>query len=152
MCFLHVPTIGFAFDCAPEPEATIDYGLEFEEAASSGTNVSAAELFTIEFNTIYNNGSQSSLVAPFGSGSSSSFLQMNVSYTSATVGGQGLSCPGTKITQTCKLWPAIIKYPVMIRNSSEAFTVSIGEQLPLQIEADTQDLGTFNQSGNQQNG
>jgi hypothetical protein len=147
MCFLHVPTIGFAFDCDAEQETSINFG---EELASDEAD--SAQLFTIEFNTIYQNASDSSLNAPFGARLSSSYLQMNLSYTSAVMGDGNLSCPGTQFSRNCRLWPAIVNYPVMIRNSSEAFTVSIGEQSPLRIEADTQNLGIFNQSGWQQNG
>ena len=151
VCFLHVPGIGFAFDCDDEVENSIDDGQKLVAAFKQGQNASA-NLFDINFNAVYVNGSSPVPLPDFMSGASSSFLEMNVSYTSATEGAEDLSCPGTRSTQTCRLWPAVINYPVLIQNSSQPFTVSIGAQKPFNTTADSEDLGRFNRSGQQQNG
>lgn len=150
-CFLDVPGIGFAFDCDDEVEESINFGQDLVAAFEKGQNASES-LFEITFDTKYYNGSESAPIPGFWSNKISSFLEMNVSYTNATDGSKDLSCPGTKSTYSCRLWPSVIKYPVLIQNSSQALTVSIGAQKPLDIWDDTQDLGKFNQSGKQQNG
>ena len=150
-CFLHVPGIGFAFDCDDEIQTSVDYGLKLKAALGAGQNESA-NLFDITFDAKYVNGISPVPLPDFMAGASSSFLEMNVTYSNASEGTEFLSCPGTSSTQTCRLWPAIINYPVLIQNSTEAFTVSIGAQKPLNTSVDSQDLGRFNRSGQQQNG
>ena len=151
-CFLDVPGIGFVFDCDDEVEESINFGQDLATAFSKGQTASRS-LFEITFDSKYYNGSELNAPIPgFWSNEISSYLEMNVSYTNATDGSIPLSCPGTKSTYSCRLWPSVIKYPVLIQNSSSAFTVSIGAQKPNDIWDDTQDLGRFNQSGKQQNG
>lgn len=149
-CFLHVPGIGFAFDCDDEDEDSINAGQKLAIAHGQGLNESA-NLFDISFDAKYVNGTSPVPLPEFMSGASSSYLEMNVSYTNASDGGD-LNCPGTRSTQTCRLWPAVINYPVLIQNSTEAFTVSIGAQKPFNTSVDSEDLGRFNRSGQQQNG
>ncbi len=150
-CFLDVPGIGFAFDCDDEVDQSINFGQDLVAALHAGQNASKS-LFEITFDTKYYNGSESGPIPGFWSNEISSFLQMNVSYSNAIDGTEELSCPGTQSTYSCRLWPSIVKYPVLIQNSSSAFTVSIGGQNRLNLSDDTQDLGSFNQSGKQQNG
>jgi hypothetical protein len=151
VCFLHVPGIGFAFDCDDEVRDSINNGEKLATAFNNGQNESA-NLFDITFDTIYVNGPSPVALPDFMSGASSSYLEMNVTYTDANEGNKNLSCPGTRSSQTCRLWPAIINYPVLIQNSPEAFTVSIGAQKPFNTTVDSEDLGRFNRSGQQQNG
>jgi hypothetical protein len=151
LCFLKVPGIGFAFDCDDPRQEPIDFGQDLATAFQNGQNGSE-DLFHIEFDTKYSDGSNPISIPVFDSGESSSYLEMNVSYTKASVGTADLSCPGTKFTQTCRLWPAVVEYPVLIQNSSAASAVSVGAQKPLKTSADSQNLGAFDQSGNQQNG
>lgn len=151
VCFLHVPALGFAFDCDDQTQESINNGQTLAQAFANGQNETIS-LFEITFNTKYINESKAESIPIFGTAQSSSYLEMNVSYADATNGDQNLSCPGTKFSQTCKLWPALVKYPVLIQNTSSASTVSIGGQNPLTVAADSENLAAFNQSGNQQNG
>ena len=149
LCFLQVPGIGFAFDCGDETAESVNFGQDLATAFEAGVNKSA-NLFEIMFDTKYVTA-PGILEGEF-SDQSSSYLEMNVSYTSANDDGQKLSCPGTKTSQTCRLWPALVKYPVLIQNSSQAFTVSVGGQRLNSISDDMEDLGLFNRNGKQQHG
>lgn len=130
LCFLHVEAIGFAFDCEEQDPEPTNYGNKLYNALVEESKSETAELFEILFDTKYFGGSELTSPPVSESAVSSSYLEMNVTYTDAHDGNYNLSCPGTKHQRHCKLWPSIIKYPVQIENSTSAFTVSIGGNRP----------------------
>ncbi|KAK5010308.1 hypothetical protein LTR28_010668 [Elasticomyces elasticus] len=124
LCLLHVPGAGFEIDCSAPNSAAINYGpalLSAVGVAGSGnaTNQSLADavydysLFNITFDAVYNDGSYSD-----NEGLNYSRIMMNVLYTSAqgSENDGDANCPGTRVSQTCQLRPAVINYPVTIQD------------------------------------
>lgn len=180
-CYIQVPGIGFAFDCKEEDPEAINYGQTLTKAAGRSTDASTATLFDIKFSAVYFDGSSAVDSAGFTAprmpirdggdstdATQSSYLQMNVTYTKAKDEGRNSDCPGTKFKQTCKLWPAVVKYPVQIQNIPGASFVSVGAHRLELNNATTQyhnatihlgnaittnpDLAPFNQNTMQQQG
>lgn len=162
LCYLEVDAIGFAFDCDDETTEHINYGNKLYRALTNEGKAETANLFEISFDTVYLNASTPELVPISESASGSSYLEMNVTYTQATDGDNNLSCPGVKTQRNCKLWPAIVRYPVQIDNTTSAFTVSIGGKAPgMNAKAaltgtgmgmNNEDLASFNSGKQQQEG
>lgn len=102
-----------------------------------------ATLFSLDFGAIYVNAPERS-----------SYLTMDVNYTDASgTNGNEASCPGKQFTQSCKLWPAIINYPVVIANTSAESSVSLGESKPYPNgTANYGDLHPFDRDLQQQKG
>lgn len=147
-CYVNVTGIGFAFDCDPQVQESINYGEQLNQALQNGVNGTRRTLFEISFDAHYSDGANTV------SASESSHLLMNVTYTKAHEAEGELTCPGTRYTQSCRLLPALIKYPVQIQNTSAAFSVSIGARKPKidNHEAQDDNLGRYDRSIQQQTG
>lgn len=159
LCFLEVDAIGFAFDCEEVAPETVDYGKKLADAFQNGEE-ETADLFEISFDTKYYGGPVSPSVPVSESVTSSSYLDMNITYTNASDGRVNLNCPGTKYRQHCKLWPSIVRYPVQVENSTSAFTVSVGGKMPsgdgsldgMNEGMNNENLAKFNKGQKQQDG
>ena len=119
VCYISVPGIGFAFDCDPVEEDSIDYGNELVLKSSGASSDEHATLFNITFSPQYWDGSDPMY--------NTSYILMDMVYTRAEHTGDGNSCPGTRFAQTCKLLPAIIDYPVQIQDTNQGVDVSTGD-------------------------
>ena len=146
LCTVNAPGIGFAFDCQEPMVESINYGTFLENALERGINDSTAMLFSIRFNTVYVSESEATAE------SKSSYLEMEVTHTRAKQSGSSLSCPGSRFTQSCKLIPALISYPVQIQNNSGGFLVSVGAHGPIKGSIEDVGLGKYSRSLRQQIG
>ena len=117
LCYVEVPGIGFAFDCDKQSEQAINFGEELAKAQNNGNADKSVELFSIEFNAHYYDSTTTP--APK---HPSSHLTMDVKYTEARAGQNERSCPGTKYHQHCRLWPAVVTYPMITQTSDNVNT------------------------------
>ena len=123
-CYMAVPAIGFEFDCTEPVTTDVNYGNETYTAL----------MYEQSHNGSYANGTYDP--APtvfdlsFGAGQSSdqsyTYLTMNILTTNATDSSNSSvgDCPGTVWTETCKLRPAVIEYPVLVQTSDPTSTTS----------------------------
>lgn len=156
LCFLKVPAAGFEFDCTAPVAQPIDFGSETQNAVVAFDNntinrthlLLSETVFSISFDAEYSwqyNTTTDTLFGP-------SNLTMNVLYTQAH-DNQQETCPGMLYNQSCTLRPAVIDYPVMLRNYSGLHS-STG--VTLGWTADSYEDGTgpsaFNRTAKQQDG
>lgn len=163
LCYLHVPGAGFEFDCNEPQQATINNGNQTQEAlmaynsnpACSLTNATTnrnctrleqnlvAPLFHLEFTAHYDNSlSYNEYYSGTPGGPNYSYITMELLYTSANdegENGQG-SCPGSKYTQTCRLRPAVVNYPVKIEQYKDSHTLT---SMSLGVDPNAADNSTF---------
>lgn len=172
-CYIEVPTLGFAFDCDKQKEQDVDYGSTLDKKSSNSTDSDTAQLFEISFHSVLfnlgrDNNNETDYTPPVmpsrsGSGNvhpagGTAYLKMHVIYTQlddiSHKWNNGKSCPSKKFEQTCKLWPAIVKYPVQIQNIPGAKSVTVGAHRPSFQEGLTSDpdLADYNIEFKQQNG
>ena len=139
LCYLNVTGFGFAFECDETQHSPINYGNKL--AQQTGVT---ANLFEIDFGVRYVDDTDEG-----------SYLTMDVMHTNANQSDANLpkDCPGKLFTQSCKLWPALIRYPVVVANTSSESSVSLGEFKPYpNLTANYADLHPFSLEKQQQTG
>lgn len=164
LCYLHVPGAGFEFDCTDPVEMDIDYGVSVQNALAYavGPNCSLADgtlsnstdclqaaanttasLFNVEFDAIYNGADSPQ----------HDYINLSMLYTNASdVPPDQGNCPGKQYSQTCKLRPAVINYPVVIQSYKDEHSIT---SMSLGVNPHTHDNKTFyqfNSTLKQQNG
>jgi len=178
-CYLHVPGAGFEFDCDEPEQVAINAGTQTFDAYTALKNVTKGYNIT-DFDdvdcSILGNQTYGGLATaicerevsvrtaplfhvgflPVFSGTNTSadawsYVQMTINYTTANdETNANVSCPGTKYSQSCKLRPAVVEYPVKIQNAS---TLVTGMSLAIDGKHyNNQTFCNFNSTLKQQNG
>lgn len=180
LCFLQVAAAGFAFDCS-EPNVTVnDVGKSTMQAAQWVTdhgcsnpgplpedpaNCSSTEaqkwyaaildpIFALTFTGVEDMGDLG-VSSGFNAYTNTSYVQMDVAYIAAQDDSVNYSCPGKMTTQTCKLLPAVVNYPIQIQNYDSAHAVpnvQVGITEATYLADTAFHTGDFNATLKQQNG
>ena len=170
LCFLDVPAAGFEFDCEAPIAVDIDYGVTAMNASNvlSGparSNLTQAQtdelakqsspaIFNLAFEVINSNLDDirsGSVSADKHQGSS--YIAMDLLYTQAK--DRGDTCPGNMTKQTCRLWPAVISYPVQLdsHNTDNSMNgIKLGVSRAAYFGESGVTSGAFNRTLKQQNG
>ncbi|EMC99606.1 hypothetical protein BAUCODRAFT_29977 [Baudoinia panamericana UAMH 10762] len=134
--FLNVSAAGFEYDCTAPVTTPINLGqatknvtswYDAHNGSSAADNTSSSSsddpsatippLFSLNFTTIDSTGNTDDFTSDLHDVTGYSYIQMDITWTNATdVAGQ--ECPGFITQQSCKLRPAVIKYPAMVTNTS----------------------------------
>ncbi|KAF2029533.1 hypothetical protein EK21DRAFT_89769 [Setomelanomma holmii] len=105
-CSGYIEAMGFAFECETESK-DVDYGLDHANVTVNGTR-SEYPLWNIKFEPDFSNGTK-----PY------SAINMTMLYVDSEAGTAEGSCPGTLTNRTCRIRPAIVKYPIVVMTPSK---------------------------------
>ncbi|KAI5368249.1 hypothetical protein Slin14017_G032850 [Septoria linicola] len=125
ICFANVTGAGFDFECGDLQENTVNWSTDLINSTSAQNSTALRVLmdalnqeydntmFKINSQAIYDEGNVNA---------SSLYINMKLVYTQTDGKGESdapleKSCAGRRVSQSCKLWPATITYPIMVTNA-----------------------------------
>ncbi|KAI9808889.1 MAG: hypothetical protein M1827_007164 [Pycnora praestabilis] len=112
-CFTTIRAMGLSANCSVNV-TSIDYGAELNEQPLP--NGSFPEDFFDAHTTFAVDVSNEFLGGYDAADNTSATILMTITYSNTT--GNGDSCPGDLLINTCDLAPAIVEYPIMIHNGT----------------------------------
>lgn len=102
-CSGTLDALGFGLECSMSIEQ-IDYGISRQ---------SGSELYSVAFDVDWSNESKRY-----------ASINLNMSYINSE-NGADKSCPGTLTKRTCKIRPAIVRYPLLIQAADKSHSINV---------------------------